>query len=167
MREYTGTYVYTPIPSRTQMAARLRTVRTLHRHPYEQNPTHTFHTLRPRRTDTYRRRFHPTYYSLRLTLLQRRCPLQLKAEHPRPQDSVIPTAPTSDSTTPSERVMTKTDHSRHKDSIIPVTPLHHFSSTPSSATQENPDRDIKSEDRGPRPKTRFRNQIVKAVRKLF
>ena len=143
-----------------------RSVRTPRRHPYAQNPTHNFHALRPRRTDTYRRRLHLTCYPLGLTLLQRRCPLQLRTEHPRhqdsvipatptsdcttpsvrvmtktdhprPQDSVIPTAPTSDSTTPSVRVMTKTDHPRHQDSVIPATPTSD-STTPSSATQENP-----------------------------
>ena len=155
------------LPSRTQKASRLRTVRTPCRHPYAQNPTHNFHILHPRRTDTHCQRLHPTCYPLHITLLQRRYLLQLQTEHPRPQDSAIPTAHTSDSNTPSVRVTTKTDHSRHQDSIIPAAPLHHFSSIPSSATQENPDRDIKSEDRGPRPKTRFRNQIVQPVRKLF
>ena len=90
------------------------------------------------------------------------------------QDSVIPTAIPSDSTTPSVRVITKTDHSRHQDSCYPPPS---FSSTPSSAIRDQDrtlktskkswHRDIKSEERGPRPKTQFRNEIVSAVRKLF
>ena len=154
-----------------QQTARPRTVRTPSVHPHVREPTHGSNTPHQSLINVYWRRLKDSIRPatlLRLTLLPCRSPLLLKTEHSRPQDSIISTAHPSDST----------DYSRPQNSIILTAPSINFyypvkcdprPRPEHRRPQENPDRDLKSKDRGPwtETQTRFRDKIVYSARNLF
>ena len=133
-----------------QKAARPRSVWAQHRHPYAREPTHGSRTQRLKDSKTSSVLLPPSllpYYHTAVRFSRRL----------NTPDSVISAAPTIYFCYPSVRIMTKTEYSRNKDSIFSYCSVKcdSISRPEHRRPQENPDRNLKNEDRGPGPRPKF------------